>query len=175
MTLHVSRRPTPLGFAIPHISAAAVLGSGISLGLGLMHRSVSNQVNVSIMLPVKAGVIGVITAGLLAFWGYFWVEVIQAASPDDLPATVRSYRRSFAYLVPTLLLLFISMGADFYLALVDPQAPTAGDISFGAFAAALLMLLAFVLAFTFRTLDEMETLRRAGEVGVAAGRERTDG
>ena len=159
-------KPKPLGylgFAIPHSLVALVVGGGFPLGLDEEHISVSNQINVSVMLPLKAGVIGVITAALLAFWGYFWVEVIQTADVDDLPSIVRSYRRSFAYLVPAILLLFVSMGADFYLALFDPKNPTAGDISFGTFAASFLMLLGFVITFALRTLNEMDTLRRAGE------------
>jgi hypothetical protein len=151
-----------LRFAVPYVGAAAVAGVCLSAVIPL--PKTIGDVTLNVLLPLKAGVAGVMAAALLAFWGFFWAEVINPqTSPEDIPATVRTYRRPFAYIVPTLLLLFVSMGADFYLYLVNQKSHTSAAISFGCFAAAMLMLLGFVVDFSVRTLIQMEALRKANE------------
>lgn len=162
----IKRLPALISIA-PQGVAAILLGLSISgwlLGTG---HGVTKDVNISVLLPVKAGVAGVIVAALLSFWGYFWAEVAQAAKSSDVPAVVRAYRSSFAYLVPSVLLLFVSMAADFYLAVLSATDLTAEALSFGTFAASLVMLLAFLLLFTVRSLDDMKTLEIAGDARAA--------
>jgi hypothetical protein len=139
-----------------------VAGIGFSVAIPL--PKATSDLTLNVLLPLKAGVVGVMAAALLAFWGFFWAEVINPQTDAaDLPATVRTYRRPFAYIVTTLLLLFVSMGADFYLYLVNLKSHASAAISFGCFAAAMLMLLGFVIDFSARTLVQMEDLRKANE------------
>jgi hypothetical protein len=161
----VIKRLQAIASIAPQCIAATILGLSISGWLVGTGHGVTKDVNISVLLPVKAGVAGVIVAALLSFWGYFWAEVAQAAKSSDVPAIVRAYRSSFAYLVPTVLLLFVSMAADFYLAVLSANDLTAEALSFGTFASSLVMLLAFLLLFTVRSLDDMKTLEIAGDRG----------
>jgi hypothetical protein len=155
-----------LGFALPYVLVAAGAGVGLSEEIPLPGRI--GAVTLNVLLPVKAGVVGVMAAALLAFWGFFWAEVIGPQTPlGTVPAVVRSYRRAFAYIVSALLLLFVSMGADFYLYLVNQKSRSVLAISFGCFAASLFMLLGFIIDFSVRTLVQMDALKKAGEL--AAG------
>jgi hypothetical protein len=160
----IRRLPALIAIA-PQLAIAAIVGLCISGWLLGTHHGATKDVNISVLLPVKAGIAGVIVAALLSFWGYFWAEVAQAAKSADVAAIVRAYRSSFAYLVPSILLLFVSMAADFYLALGSADDQTAQAISFGTLATSLLMLLAFLLLFTLRSLDDMKTLEIAGDRG----------
>jgi hypothetical protein len=149
-------------FAIPYAAVAGAAGAAATEEIPLP-KSISN-VTINVLLPLKAGIVGVMAAALLAFWGFFWAEIIAPeTSLEELPAIVRSYRRSFAYIVPSILLLFTSIGADFYLYLVNQHSRTSASISFGCFAASLFMLGAFILDFATRTIIQMDALRKAGE------------
>lgn len=143
------------------VASAAILTALFSN----LKLSLKSDVNINVLLPLKAGLIGVVAAALLAFWGFFWTEVVaQNTELNDLPAIVRSYRQSFAYFVPALMLLFASTGADFYLLFASSGRDQATAFSFATLAAALVMILVFVVLFSSRTLVEMNELLQAGEV-----------
>ena len=126
-------------------------------------ETLTSQINLDVFVPVKAGVVGVVVAALLSFWGYFWAEIVNSTTDvDDLPYIVEPYRRTFAYLVPALLLLFVSLGFDFYLLLVNEKSSAALQDSFGTFGASLAMIMVFVLVFTYFTLSNMADLKGAG-------------
>jgi hypothetical protein len=149
-----------LQFLIAAASAAALTETILHLKL-----VPTGGVNTTVLLPLKAGLAGVLAAALLSFWGFFWTEVLApSTSPQDLPAEVRTYRRWFAWLVPALLLLFVSMGADFYLVLVNQNSLSAAAISFGTFGAAMFMIGLFVLIFASQTAVDMHDLLRAGQI-----------
>ena len=126
-------------------------------------ETLTSQINLDVFVPVKAGVVGVVVAALLSFWGYFWSEIVNSTTDvDDLPYIVQPYRRTFAYLVPALLLLFVSLGFDFYILLVNEKSSAALQDSFGTFGASLAMIMVFVLVFTYFTLSNMADLQGAG-------------
>jgi hypothetical protein len=140
------------------------LSVGLTEAIRQNGTTLTAQINLSLLLPVKAGVVGVIAAALLSFWGYFWTEVNAPETRiQDVPSTVLAYRRTFAYLVPTMLLLFLSLAFDFYLLVVGGRSQSPLQASFGAFGAALIMLLAFALDFSIRTLLNMDDLLLAGK------------
>jgi hypothetical protein len=144
----------------------AILASVIAIVLCLeipKSETLTSQTNLDVFVPIKAGVVGVVVAALLAFWGYFWAEIVNSTTDvDDLPYIVQAYRRTFAYLVPALLLLFVSLGFDFYLLLVNEKSSAALDDSFGTFGASLAMIMVFVLVFAYFTLSNMADLQSAG-------------
>jgi hypothetical protein len=158
-------RITSLSFATPQIFIAAISAAALIEAIQRLGLTIPRNVNTTILLPLKAGLAGVLAAALLAFWGFFWTEV-NAPSTErrDLPSQVRTYRRWFAWLVPALLLLFVSVGADFYLVLINKKSLDAAAVSFGTFGGAMFMIGLFVLAFTSRTALEMSYLIKAGEI-----------
>lgn len=152
-----------LGFFTPNALVAAVSAAVLTETISHLNLTLPGDVNTTVLLPLKAGLAGVLAAAMLAFWGFFWNEVLTPATNSaDLPALVMVYRRWFAWLAPALLLLFVSMGADFYLVLVDEKSLEAAAISFGTFGAAMLMIGLFFLAFTFRLAGDMKNLLDAG-------------
>lgn len=154
-----------LGFAVPNALVAAATAVILTETIPHLNLTLPGDVNTNVLLPLKAGLVGVLAAAMLAFWGYFWTEVLApSTSSSDLPSLVRVYRRWFAWLAPALLLLLVSMGADFYLVLANKTSPEAADISFGTFGAAMLMISLFVLAFIFYISDDMKNLLDAGEL-----------
>jgi hypothetical protein len=154
-----------LRFATPNALVAAVSAAALTETISHLDLALPGDVNTTVLLPLKAGLAGVLAAAVLAFWGFFWNEVLAPSTKrGDFPAQVKVYRRWFAWLVPALLLLFVSMGADFYLVLVNKQSPGATAISFSTFGGAMLMIGLFVLAFTFRTAVDMSNLLAAGQI-----------
>ena len=169
MVRRVTRLLGALSFGVPTSLAAAASATTLTEEIPTLKLELPASVNINVLLPLKAGLIGVMAAALLAFWGFFWTEVIApSVTREDLPSIVKSYRRSFAYFVPALLLLFVSIGADFYLLLVNGKSVNAGAISFGTFGAAMFMLLLFIIAFSVRTLVEMNDLLKAGKLRLDA-------
>jgi hypothetical protein len=154
-----------LGFLVPNALVAAVTATILTEAIPYINLTLPGDVNTTVLLPLKAGLAGVLAAAMLAFWGFFWTEVLAPSTgSEDLPALVRDYRRWFAWLTPALLLLFVSMGADFYLVLVNKESLGAGAISFGTFGASMLMIALFVLAFIFRLSGDMKNLLDAGKI-----------
>lgn len=153
-----------LCFMIPHLLIAVLSAIGLYETITQLSLKLSSTININVLLPIKVGLVGVLAAALLAFWGFFWTEVIdEATSVDDLPSIVRAYRRSFAYFVPALVLLFVSVGADFYTLLGNSSSETSIALSFGTLGASAFMILLFVLDFSARTLLDMNDLLKAGE------------
>lgn len=147
---------------LPQAILACVLAVVLCLEIP-KSETLTSQINLNVFVPVKAGVVGVVVAALLSFWGYFWSEISNPTTDvSDLPFIVKAYRRTFAYLVPALLLLFVSLGFDFYLLLVNEKSSTALQDSFATFGASLAMIAAFVLVFTYFTLLNMADLQGAG-------------
>jgi hypothetical protein len=159
---------TSMKFSIPYQIMALVAAAALTTSIIYFKIAVPTSIDANILLPLTAGMIGVLTALLLAFWGYFWSEVISAK--NDLPeigSIVKIYRRSFGYCVPALALLFVSIGADFYLVLGHRSSKDCIALSLGTFGAALFVLLIFVVAFSCRTLIDMDALLKASEVSSA--------
>lgn len=168
---NVSAGLKALTFFIPYALVSAAAAIGLTYVIPRLKLDLQSAVNVSLLLPVKAGLVGVFAAALLAFWGFFWTEVIaESTEVDDLPYIVRSYRRSFGYFVPALLLLFASMGADFYSLLVNSGSNSSAAVSFGTFGAALFMLVLFLVDFTLRTLVQMQNLLGAGKPSTSSAK-----
>lgn len=154
-----------LGFVVPNALVAAVTAAILTEAISRLNLTLPGDVNTTVVLPLKAGLVGVLAAALLAFWGFFWTEVLAPSTTSgDLPSLVRTYRRWFAWLAPALLLLFVSIGADFYLVLVNKKSAEAAEISFGTFGAAVLMIGLFVLDFIFRLSSDMKNLLDAGQI-----------
>lgn len=152
-------------FAWPQAAISIVATIGLYLAFSHLSVMLPQDVDINILLPIKVGLVGVLAAALLSFWGFFWTEVNSATTEvQDLPATARAYRRSFAYFVPCLLLLFVSVGADFYTLTTAKSCSRAIYISFATLGAAVLVLFIFILAFSTRTLMEMNAMLIAGEV-----------
>lgn len=157
------RRLASLVFIIPYAVIAAASSTTLTEEIPNVSTGLSSNTNLTVLLPVKAGIVGVIAAALLAFWGFFWAEVVnENTEVEDYPDVVRSYRIAFGYFIPALILLFVSVAADFYLILVNTSSQTALAISFGTFASSLLMMGVFIGHFALRTLFEMNTMLRAG-------------
>lgn len=156
--------PRGIRFIWPYAIVAGGSGTVLTEEIPIPKHSQLLNLNLSVLLPIKAGLIGVIAAALLAFWGFFWSEVVSENSTnEDMPAIVRSYRRSFGFFVPAMLLLFASTGADFYLLVVNSTSAPAASISVGTFAAALFTMLLFVVVFCFYIFVDMQNLYSLGD------------
>jgi hypothetical protein len=159
----LGRYITSLGFLAPKSLVAAVAATILTETISHLNLTLPGDVNTTVLLPLKAGLAGVLAAAMLAFWGFFWSETLAPSTKSrDLPYVVKDYRPWFAWLAPALLLLFVSIGADFYLVLVDKKSPGAAAISFGTFGAAMFMIGLFVLDFISRLSRDMKDLLDAG-------------
>lgn len=143
--LRVVRAPFLLGLA-----AAA----GLTIILAFLELAPSGSA-IELLLGLKAGIVALVTSTIVFFEIAFFQD-LSTARPSDYPHIALDYLEYIVVLLPADLILFVSVGMDFYLVVAsDTVGQLTGAVSFGTFGASLLMLLVFIIRFSYRFLDRL--------------------